>query len=188
VRTTYRILGLILLLMAGWTTTLSAGKVKVYPGPNVDIKAYRTYQWLPPRVLTKTGIVEDHPANAALKEAVGRELIQRGLGEVADGADLEIQAWVLTESVPQLEAVIVGAVMVQPGTYMAIGDPIATIGRYNRQGTLYLNLIDRKAKKSAWFAMATDSLPNRPLNPEQIRAKLNKAAAGIFKKYPVKKK
>jgi len=71
---------------------------------------------------------------------------------------------------------------------MTLGDPVATIGRYNRQGTLYLNLIDRLAKKSAWFAMVTDSLPNGTLNPEQIRAKLDKAAADIFKKYPVKKK
>ena len=49
-------------------------------------------------------------------------------------------------------------------------------------------MIDRLAKKSAWFAMVTDSLPNGTLNPEQIRAKLDKAAADIFKKYPVKKK
>jgi len=118
----------------------------------------------------------------------GRELSQRGLSEVADDADLQIQAWVLTESVPQLEAVIIANVVVEAGTYMTLGDPVATIGRYNRQGTLYLNLIDRLAKKSAWFAMVTDSLPNGTLNPEQIRAKLDKAAADIFKKYPVKKK
>jgi hypothetical protein len=187
-RTPYRILGLTVLVLAGLTGALSAGKVKAYPGTNVDINGYRTYQWLPPRVMTKTGIVEDHPANPVLKEAVGRELLQRGLSEVADDADLQIQAWILTESIPQLEAVIVAAVGVQPGTYMVVGDPIATIGRYNRQGSLYLNLIDRRTKKSAWFAMVTDSLPNRALKPEQIRAKLDKAAADIFKKYPVKKK
>jgi hypothetical protein len=187
-KTPYRIPGLILLILLSLTTVLSAAKVKAYPGSNVDMNGYKTYQWSPPRVLTKTGVVEDHPANPVLKEAVGRELVQRGLSEVADGADLEIQAWILTESIPQLEAMIVGAVMVQPGTYMTIGAPGPTISRYNRQGSLYLNLIDRRAKKSAWFAMATDSLPNRTLNAEQIRAKLDKAASGIFKKYPVKKK
>jgi len=187
-RTPSRILGLTLLMLASLTTTVSAGKVKAYPGHKVDINSYRTYQWFPPRVMTKAGIIEDHPANPVLKEAVGREISQRGLSEVADDADLQIQAWVLTESVPQLEAVIIANVVVEAGTYMTLGDPVATIGRYNRQGTLYLNLIDRLAKKSAWFAMVTDSLPNGTLNPEQIRAKLDKAAADIFKKYPVKKK
>ena len=84
--------------------------------------------------------------------------------------------------------ILLGLTTVQPGTYMTIGDPSPTIGRYNRQSSLYLNLIDRRAEKSAWFAIVTDSLPDRTLNQEQIRAKLDKAAAGIFKKYPVKKK
>jgi hypothetical protein len=176
------------LILASLAATISAGKVKVYPGANVDINGYKTYQWLPPRVLTKVGLVEDHPANQVLKDAIGRELSQRGLTEAADDADLQIQTWVLTESVPQVEGVIMSAVMVQPGDYMMVGDPIATIGRYNRQGSLYLNLIDRRAKKSAWFAMVTDSLPNGTLKPEALRAKLDKAAADIFKKYPVKKK
>jgi hypothetical protein len=181
-------MGLTLLTLASLPATLSAAKVTVYPGTNIDINGYRTYQWFPPRVLTKVGVVEDHPANSVLKEAVGRELSQRGLSEVADGADFQIQAWVLTESVPQLEAVIIAAVAVQPGTYMTLGDPITTVGRYNRQGTLYLNLIDRRSKKSAWFAMVTHSLPTGTMKPDQIRAKLDRAASDIFKKYPVKKK
>ena len=36
--------------------------------------------------------------------------------------------------------------------------------------------------------MATDSLPNGTIDEDQIRAKVNKAATNIFKKYPVKKK
>jgi Domain of unknown function (DUF4136) len=183
-----RVLGLSLVISAGLTAILSAAKVTVYPAKGVDIDGYKTFQWLPPRVMTSLGIVEDHPANPVLKEAVGRELSARGLSEVADGADLQIQAWVTTESIPQLEAVIFAAVFVAPGTYATLGDPIATIGRYNRQGSLYLNLIDHRTNKSAWFAMVTDSLPNRSLKPEEIRSKLGKAASDIFKKYPVKKK
>jgi hypothetical protein len=66
-------------------------------------------------------------------------------------------------------------------------DPLVVISRYNREGTLYLNLIDSHTKKSAWFAMVGDSLPTRTLKPEEIRSKLDKAATNIFKKYPVKK-
>jgi hypothetical protein len=183
-----QVLGLTLLVLISPTAILTAGKVEAYPGTSVDLAGYRTYQWFPPRVLTKVRVIEDHPANPVLKQAVRRELLQRGLSEVAAGADLQVQAWVLTESVPQLEAMIIAVVALDPGTYTMIGDPIANIGRYNRQGTLYLNLIDSRAKKSASFAMVCDSLPNRTLKPDAIRERLGKAAADIFKKYPVKKK
>ena len=178
---------LTLVTLASISPQLAPAKVKAYPNPNADFARYKTYQWFPPRVLTKTGIDENHPEAPNLKAIIGRHLAQRGLNEVAEGGDLQIQAWVVSETSPQLEAVIISSVTVAPGSYMSIGDPIATIGRYNREGTLYLNLIDSQTKKSAWSAMATDSLPTRPLKPEEIRAKLEKAVAAIFKKYPAKK-
>jgi hypothetical protein len=76
------------------------------------------------------------------------------------------------------------AVIMAEGPGMMYGTPIATMGRYNKEGTLALNLIDSKTKKSAWFAMVTDSLPNKTLKPDEIRSKLDKAARNIFKKYP----
>jgi hypothetical protein len=36
--------------------------------------------------------------------------------------------------------------------------------------------------------MVTDSLPTGTLEPDEIRAQLDKAAKNIFKKYPVKPK
>jgi hypothetical protein len=36
--------------------------------------------------------------------------------------------------------------------------------------------------------MVTDSLPTGTLEPDEIRAQLDKAAKNIFKKYPVKSK
>ena len=59
--------------------------------------------------------------------------------------------------------------------------------KVNNNFSLYLNLIDVKTKKSAWAAMVTDSLKGGYLSPEDIRAKLDKAATNIFKKYPGKK-
>jgi hypothetical protein len=161
--------------------SLQAAKVKTQGGKHLS--QYKSYQWFPPRVLTKVGLEENHVANPVLKEVVGRQLSERGMTELADGADLQIQAWVFTESVPQLEAMIY---TIDPN--MLYGAPIATVGRYNRQGTLFLNLIDRRTKKSAWIGMVTDSLPTGTLEPEQIREQLDKAAKNIFKKYPVNKK
>jgi hypothetical protein len=36
--------------------------------------------------------------------------------------------------------------------------PVATVGRYNREGTLTINLIDAKTQKSAWCGMAKESV------------------------------
>jgi len=170
-----------LLACAGLTQPVRAAKVRTQGGK--QLYQYKSYQWFPPRVLTKLGLEENHPANPILKEVVGQQLSGVGLTEVADGADLQIQAWVFTQSVPQLEAMIYS---IDP--YMLYGTPIATVGRYNREGTLLLNLVDRRTKKSAWAAMVTNSLPTGTLEPDQIRAKLDKAAQDIFKKYPLKKK
>ncbi len=179
---------LMVLISACMMPPLFAGSVKAYTDPKADFARYKTYQWLPPRVLTKLGVDENHPAAPVLKEVVGRQLSQRGLNEVADDGDLQIQAYVLTESVPQLEAVFFSTIVVSQGDVVAVGGPITTIGRYNKQGSLYINLIDTQTKKSAWLAMVSDSLPNRDLKPQEIRTKLDKAATNIFKKYPVTKK
>ncbi len=158
-------------------------------GKTADFARYKTFQWLPPRVMTAEGVVENHPANPILEAAVGSQLTQKGLTEVASGGDLQIQAWVLTEPVPQLVAIIVAAVSIDLTTkVVTVSDPVAAITRFNQQGSLYLNLIDSRTNKSAWFAMTSDSLPTGTLKPEQIKAKLNKAAVAIFKKYPAKKK
>jgi hypothetical protein len=166
----------------------AAGKVESSTDPRADFSRYKTYQWLPPRVLTKAGVDESHPGAPALKEAIGRQMMQKGLLEVADGADLQIQTYVLTEMMPQLEAVPFSPSLIDQGDIMTFGAPIANVGRYNKQGTLYINLIDRSTKKSAWYAIETGALPTRVLKPEELRAKFDKAAANMFKKYPAKKK
>ena len=171
-----------LLISACLLAPLFAGKVRVDTVDNATFSMYKTFQILPSRVLAKTGVIENHPANPALKEILVRELSQKGLTEVASGGDLQIQALVLTESVPQLEAVV----MFGGTNNMMYDTPVATMGRYNRQGTLYINMIDRRKNRSAWLAMATESLPTRELNVEEARSKLDKAVKNIFKKLQTK--
>jgi hypothetical protein len=178
-KTSYQILSLTLLL----AQPIFAGEVKTQTARNADFSHYKTYQWFPPRVLTNVGEVENHPANPILKAIIGRQLAQKGLSELAEGADLQIQVTALTDTTPQLEAVVYAYF---PGDWSPT--QIASLGRYNRTGTLCLNLIDRRTKKSAWFAMATESLPTGSLNPEQIRAKVEAAVKSIFKKYPARQK
>lgn len=187
-RTPIWISSLTLVILAGMAPPVFGGKVKAFPDPKTDFTQFKTYSWLPPRVLTKVGIDENHPGAPTLKEVVNQQLVKKGLKEVATGADLQVQAYVLTESSPQLEAIIFTASPVAQNDIWVLGAPIATMGRYNKEGSLYINLINARTKKSAWLAMSSDSLPNRTLKPDEIRSKLDSAATKIFKKYPVKTK
>jgi hypothetical protein len=158
-------------------------KVKTFVNANVDLNTYKTYQWLPPRVLTNKGIVEDDPTvGPAIKAAVNHELKARGLVEVEQGGELLVSTGALTSYFPQLEALIFPGVI---GANETLGNPIATMGRYNREGTLAVNLIDAKNNKSAWAGLITDSIDDKPGSGVK---KLPKAAASLFGKYPVKKK
>lgn len=105
-------------LLISVVTPVFAGKVKVFTGKTATFFQYKTYLWFPPRVLTKVGVIEDHPADRVLKEIVGRQLSLKGLSEVTDGGDVEIRTFVSTTSVPQLEAILVGT-----GYEVEVGSP-----------------------------------------------------------------
>jgi Domain of unknown function (DUF4136) len=169
------------LLIGVFSLPCLAEKVQTYTGKEVDFARYKTYQWLPPRVLSKTGIVENDPEIApVIKVSVNRELVARGLKEVAEGGDLQVATTALAESIPQMEAVIF------PGN-MAFdyATPLATFGRYNRQGTLVVNLIDSQTKKSAWAGLARETIDN---HPGAGKEKVGKATSKLFKKFPLKRR
>jgi hypothetical protein len=171
----------LLVLISGWNLQpCYAGKVRVQVPPGIDMSVYKTYQWLPPRILDKVGVVENDPVIAPLiKEAVNRQLTQRGLREVPEGGDLQVSAGVLQDYIPQVEAVVFGG-----PTHMMYETPIATMGRYNREGTLIVNLIDTKTKKSAWIGLVTESLDRTPGSGQK---KIGPAAEKLFKKFPAAK-
>jgi hypothetical protein len=180
-KTLYRKLGATLVLSACLTPALLMGKVKSQTAKGANLKQYKTYQWAPPKVLTKMGLVENHPINSVLAEFVDAQLAARGLSRVLEGGDLTLQSWVLTESIPQVQEMIYAT-----GSGTFYGPTIAIVGRYNREGTLVVNLIDQKTKKFAWIAMATENLSNGTLEDREIRKKVDKATKDMFKKYPVK--
>ena len=169
------------LLFACFLSPCHAGKVKAFANPKSDFTTYQTYQWLPVKTLTKTGLVEDDPAVApAIRAAMNHELTARGLMEVKEGGDLQVSAIALTVPVPQLEAVIFQGMV--PLDY---GTAIATMGRWNREGTLAVNLIDSKTKNYAWAAMITESIKT---TPGSNMGKIPSATGKLFSKYPAKKK
>ena len=169
---------LLLILVSTWLIYPSfAGEVQVWMAKGTDFSRYKTYEWLPPKLLTSGGVVENDPDFAPLiKNAINRELIKKGLKEVSTGGDLQVSTLALAQSIPQLEGFIFAGA--PPDFFTA---PVATVGRYNREGTLVVNLIDTKTQKSAWCGMAKETLANKP--GAGIK-KIGPAAAKLFKKFP----
>jgi hypothetical protein len=174
--------------MRGFTLLLAtmviafAGDVGTFPANGVDLNAYKTYKILPPKVMTKSGLQEDEPTIGPLvREALRRELSEKGLTEVTGQADLEIASLVTAVSIPQLEALIYS--WAYDGTSIAGTAPIASIGRYNREGTLYVNFIDPRSNKGVWLGISTRALGK----PSSREKDINKAAEAMFKKYPALK-
>jgi hypothetical protein len=173
---------MVTMLSASMASVCLAGDVKTFVGRTANFSEYQTYTWLPTKILAPTGIVENDPViGPAVRSAVNAELTARGLKEVPQGGDLQVSTIVLSSSSPQVEAIIFGGDYAQPD----FGTPIGTIGRYNKEGTLAVNLIDSRTKKSAWAGMVTRSIDSGPAGSNT--KKIAPAANKLFKKFPIKK-
>jgi hypothetical protein len=181
-RRTVVIFGLLLL------AAVCFGKLKVEFDKKADFTRYKTYQWYPPRVLMKTGVVEDDDVVAPLiRKAVNRELTRRNMTEVKTGGDLKISSWALSTTVPNIDAIVFPGEGAHPGPpvpdpAIVFGGTAVVVGRYNKEGTVVVNLIDSATSKSAWAGLMTQSYSG----PSELEAKINKAVDKMFDKYPIK--
>ncbi len=129
--------------------------------------------------MTASGIQEDEPTVAPLiREALRRGLSGKGLTEVTGQADLEVASAAAAVSIPQVEALIYS--LTSDGTSVTGTAPLATVSRYNREGTLYVNLIDPRTNKGVWLGISKRALGK----PSSREKDINKAADALFKKYP----
>jgi hypothetical protein len=184
-KSTCRILTfLCVLLTAPPAELLAKMKIQIVQMKGVDCSTFKTYQWLPTKALGSSGVVENDPRLTALiKDAVNSQMTAKGLKEVAEGGDLQVATVVLKESSPQLEAIIYG--WFPAADYVGfVGGPMGTVGRYNSEGTFVVNLIITKTQKSAWAAIAKDSLGKQSSNEKKFAT----AAEKMFKDYPPKPK
>ncbi len=175
---------IIILVSAACLLVLPAPAQKlrmVQYGKGVDFSSFKTYQWLPVKALGRSGVVEDDPSVApAVRESIDQQLSAKGLKPVSSGGDLQVSVVALRESSPQLEAIVFAG---PPDATWAFGGPQSTVGRYNAEGTLAVNLIDPKTNKSAWSAIATSSLNSKPGSSE---GKVRKAIEKMFEYFPPK--
>jgi hypothetical protein len=159
-------------------------KVQTQHQANNNCKQYKTYQWLPVKTINKSGIHEnDEIAAPVIKAAIDRELQAKGLKEVQAGGDLEVATAAMKETSPHTDALIFAWFPDYYTGYWSTGQPVMALTSYSNQGTFVVNLIDTRTKKSAWVAMAKDTVDSQ----KQGRQKVDKAAAKMFEDFPPKK-
>jgi hypothetical protein len=168
---------LIITLFVSFVGVAMAGDVQAFPVKGIDLAAYKTFKMLPPRVLTKAGIQENDPTYGPyILASVRKELTAKGLKEVQENPDIEVATGGLGRAFPQLEALIYSyTVDADWGT-----GTLTTVGRYNKEGTVLVNCIDPKTKKTVWFGMASRAWGK----PSSADSMIAKATAQLFKKYP----
>lgn len=170
-----------LLLTALAAAPVSAQKLRsVQTSKSADYSSYKTFTFLPVKTMESSGVVEDNPRIApVVKEAIAAQLTAKGLKQVPSGGDLEINVYITRYSSPHLEALTFAG---PPDVTYAVGGPITTTARYNEEGTMVVNLIDVKSRKSAFFAMATSTLKR----DKPAYDKIQSASEKMFQHYPAK--
>ncbi len=171
------------LLLVAVVATSAFAETKIFASKTQDVATRSTYTWLPPRLFTKTGILEDDPTYAPLiRQAVNRELAKKGYREVPSGGDVQIMSAGVGVASSQLEGILVTYGFDAFDGYY--GPTTASpITRINHEGVLLVALVDPKTNKGIWSGYDTEALGGTDSVPKAI----DKAAGKIFKKLPQKK-
>ncbi len=176
------VLAVALAVLLVTTQSLSA-KVKVFPSKKYKVSYYKTYEWLPTRIMTRQGILEDDPHIAPLiKAAVKSWLDKKGYVEVTEGAELHVLTGALQKTNSQLEGFLINY-----GFDYFWGMTTATVTpvqRVNRRGTLIVGLINAKTEEGVWIGFSTEGL-GAPKDAPKI---IQKASSRLMKKLPKSKR
>jgi len=158
-------------------------KVSVAYAKGFNFSQYKTYAW------AEHGAVA-HPLLAAdIVGAIDQELQARGLKRVTSNPDLIIQIYgsVDTDMTMYSNDPIYGATGGIPPFDPSMNGP-AFVGWYGNttvtihKGEMVVDLVDAKAKKLVWRAMATESVNTQ--DPEKLIEQVNGVIAKMFKEYP----
>jgi hypothetical protein len=180
---TLRALFCIATLLLLTITAAARDKISVSYAKGVNFSQYKTYAW------AEHGAVA-HPMLAAdVVGAIDQELQARGLQKVASNPDLIIQIYgsVDTDMTMYSNDPIYGATGGIPPFDPSMNGP-AFIGFYGNttvtihKGELVVDLVDARAKKLVWRAMATESVNSR--DPEKLVNQVNDTITKMFKQYP----
>ena len=173
----------ILMALVVATTASARDKVSISYAKGVDFSKYKTYAW------AEHGAVA-HPMLAAdIVGAIDQELSAHGLQRVTSNPDLIIQIYgsVDTDMTMYSNDPLYGATGGIPPFDPSMTGP-AFIGFYGNttvtvhKGEMIVDLIDARAKKLVWRAMATESVSAH--DPEKLVEEVNGVITKMFKQYP----
>jgi hypothetical protein len=147
-----------------------------------DFSKYKTFTMMP---LPKQGPPNDPGAPLRLaqpaKEAVASALTAKGLTEApADQADLTVV--LRGRSLPKVDITNYGytyPMMTRYGTVPVVTNPYTTVDTYNER-TLYVEMLDNRAKELVWVGSMTKDTSTKPVTPEMLQ----KAIKEVLAKYP----
>ncbi|HET9982683.1 MAG TPA: DUF4136 domain-containing protein [Longimicrobiales bacterium] len=141
--------------------------------PSVDFSRYRTYSWRegtpPPAKLTDIQIMA----------GVEKQLAERGLRRVDHDGDLTVTYHMSTEKSLDITTYdyVTGPYW---STYWYPGGT-QTVVKEVKQGTLVVDLIDRRRNELVWRGIGTDRLPN---NPASVARRVDDVTEKMFDKFP----
>ena len=172
--------------------------------PGVDFKVYKTYAWLPTKDTSFTTLASKKAVESALAQAVSQQLNMRGMTFDSLTPDcLFTYALVLTktyqvgETPPPVYAPNSNAGAL-PGQYNMYYYVPASTAYYNpelyqgsmkvttfRDGSLVIDMIDRKTNKIVWRTSAQGKVDER--DRKGVRPTVSEIVPPMFKKFPISK-
>ncbi len=171
--------------------------------PGADFNNYKTYAWLPTKDTSFTTLANKKSVESALAQAVSQQLNGRGMQFDSLTPDcLFTYSLVLTktyqvgETPPPVYAPNSNAGAL-PGQYNMYYYVPASTAYYNpdlyqgsmkvttfRDGTLVIDMIDRKTNKIVWRTSAQGKVDER--DRKGVRPTISEIVPAMFKKFPIK--
>lgn len=160
-------------------------EMKVFRSNKHDLASYQTFYWEgPPRAMNEQGEHPDSELIPLVRDEVTRHLIARGYREVPSGGDLHVVAGVVAARSNQLVGYLVTfGFDAYWGAWFGMPYPVNVM---NREGLLFVGLVDAQAKEGVWAGYDSEAVDRVP-DIETAKTKLSKASEKLFKKLPAKK-
>ncbi|MBX6363001.1 MAG: DUF4136 domain-containing protein [Gemmatimonadetes bacterium] len=146
---------------------------QVMVNPSIDFSRYHTYSWRegtpPPSKLTDMRIMA----------SVEKQLADRGLRRVDHGGDLAVTYHLSTEK--RLDITTYDYVNGPYWNYYWGPGGTQTVVKEVREGTLVVDLIDRKRNELVWRGIGMDRLPD---NPRHVAKRVDDVTEQMFDQFP----
>ena len=155
-------------------TTWAYAGVSVEYASHADFSQYRTFSFVEGKA------AGDPKIDKWLRDAVTRELREKGLQMLAQGGDLQVRVVLEVREDQRVEVDIFGEGSMPPSdvTKITSGENAREVG----MGTLVIELLDGYSKLTVWQGVSGAVTRLEPVPSSQKR--LDKAVVKMFKRYP----